>query len=324
MVIKDRVYGKIQVKSKVIQDLIRSVPFQRLKKISQDGASHFIQPARNVTRYEHSIGVWYLSKLYKRSIEEQIASLLHDLPHTAFSHVIDVVIGNVHTGDFHEQFLEDIITNSEIPSILEKAKIKLKKVMDLDEFTLLENSLPDISVDRLDYFLRDGVAMGFLSNETTENFLNNLKVHDQNLCFSDVGLAATFAILFANLSRLVWLDPTSHGAYFLLSEAIKIALNKKYITQDDFFTTDDILMKKLVDTNNKDIAKLLKRLSPGNEFVYATKSEAEFYGPSKPRYVDPLVKTKNGLERVSDLVPSLKYFFEEFSRNYKNLGVKPA
>jgi len=60
MVIQDRIYGRIVVKEPVIVELIQSRPMQRLKEISQDGAIHFIQPVRNVTRFEHSIGAWYL------------------------------------------------------------------------------------------------------------------------------------------------------------------------------------------------------------------------------------------------------------------------
>ena len=116
MLIHDRIYGAINITEEVVVELINSNPLQRLKKISQDGAPHFIQPIRNVTRFEHSIGVWYLSFLYKRPIEEQIASLLHDIPHTAFSHVIDFVMAD-EKHEFHEKFTNQIILNSEIPGI---------------------------------------------------------------------------------------------------------------------------------------------------------------------------------------------------------------
>ena len=81
-------------------------------------------------------------------------------------------------------------------------------------------------------------------------------------------------------------------------------------------------MKKLRKTGHRQINRLLDRLKPGKEFVYADKKESEFFGPNKPRYVDPWVKHKNKLVRVSSLVPSLDYYLEEFSENYKNIGVK--
>jgi len=321
MQITDRIYGKIDIKSKVITDLIKSKPFQRLKKISQDGAPHYIQPARDVTRYEHSIGVWYLAYRYKRPIEEQIAALLHDIPHTAFSHVIDFVVKDK-DHEFHDKFMKKIIINSEIPNILRENNISLKKVLAKENFDILENDLPDVSIDRLDYFMRDGYAIGFLPKNIIDMFLKEMKIVDEKIIFTNQRIAATFAILFVNFSRLIWLDPTSHGSFFLVAEAIKIGLDLGHISQEDFFTDDDTLYRKLENTGNKRIKGLLSRLKPGKEFIYAQKESAEFYGPNKPRYVNPLVRTNNGLERLTSIVPNLEYFFKEFTNNYKYIGVK--
>ncbi len=320
MIIKDRIYGKIKVKEKVIQELILSNPVQRLKKISQDGAPHFIQPIRDVNRFEHSVGVWYLSYLFKRPIEEQIACLLHDVPHTAFSHVIDFVfLSEAH--DFHEKFTEKIILKSDIPKILIKHKISLEKVLDLEKFPLLENNLPDISFDRWDYFMRDGYMMNYLPKVLVNEFIKNIHLDKQNLYFKDIRLASTYTILFSSFSRLIWLDPTSHGSFFLISKALKIALENKYITEADFFTDDIQLMNKLKSTKNVAINKLLNRLEINKEFVYSDKESAEFFGPNKPRCVDPLVKVKDNLKRLSSIVPNIGYFLDEFKLKYKNLGV---
>ncbi len=320
MIINDRIYGEIEITDKVIIELIQSKPFQRLKRISQDGASHFIQPNRNVTRYEHSIGVWYLSHKFNRPIEEQIAALLHDLPHTAFSHVIDFVM-NDEKHEFHEKYTEKLILNSEIPQILKKYKINIKKVLNKENYDLLENNLPDISVDRWDYFMRDTFMMSLIPKLLIQEFLNKIKVEDNKFYFEDIRLAASFAIYFVNCSRLVLLDPTSHGAYFLLANAIKKGIDLKVINEEDFFTDDETVLNKLKNINDKEINKYLDRLKPGKEFIYAKKEEAEFFGPNKPRYVDPLVKVDGELKRVSTLVSSLEYFFKEFSQNYKYLGV---
>ena len=320
MKIEDRIYGNIEIKNPVLIELIESKPFQRLKKINQDGAPHFIQPIRNVTRYEHSIGVWYLSYRYRRPIEEQVASLLHDLPHTAFSHTIDFVVKD-EKHEFHEKFMDNIILGSEIPLILKKYNINIDKILRKGNFRLLENDLPDISVDRWDYFMRDGYTLGFLPQILIREFLDGIHLSENKFYFEDLRLASLFAILFVNFSRLIWLDPTSHGTHFLVAEAMKIALENEQIDENDFFTDDDTLLRKLKNIDNKEINKLLNRLKPGKEFVYAKKQEAEFYGPNKPRYVDPLVKTRDGLQRISKLVPGLGYFFEEFAKNYKNLGV---
>lgn len=321
MIIPDRIYGDISVKDPVIIDLIDSKPFQRLKHISQDGASHLLQPFRNVTRYEHCIGAWYLSKKYNRPIEEQIASLLHDLPHTAFSHVIDFVVGDTKHA-YHDNFLKQVILNSEIPELLKKHTISLEKILAKENFYLLDNNLPDISVDRWDYFMRDGFNGDFLPKQVIDLFLSSIYEKNERFYFTDVRIASMFSILFMNCSRLLWMDPASHGSAFLLANAIKIALNKKYITQEDFFDTDDGLMQKLVEANDDEVNSLLDRLKPTTQFVYASQEEAEFYGSNKPRFVNPWVMNEGELVHLSELISGLQQYFDDFTKRHKNLGVK--
>ena len=321
MKIKDRIYGDIVVKNQLIIDLINTAPFQRLKNISQDGAPHFIQPVRNVSRYEHSIGVWYLSTLYERSVEEQVACLLHDLSHTAFSHVVDFVVKDKNH-EYADGKLKEMILKSDIPQIIGKHGYSIEKVLDKSIFPLLDNNLPDISFDRWDYFMRDGYTIGFLPINIINLFLNSIQEENQVLFFSDHRIASSFAILFVNFSRLIWLDPSSHGSFFLLAEAIKLTMEDELITENDLFTDDNVLLMKLKESKNSKVKDLLNRLKPGKEFEYALETDAEFFGPNKPRFVDPLVKTDKGLERLSNLVPSLGNFFKEFTTKYRNLGVR--
>ncbi len=320
MIINDRIYGKINIKNKLIIELINSKPLQRLKKISQDGAVHYIEPFRDETRFEHSIGAWYLSYKFKRPIEEQIASLLHDVPHTAFSHVIDFVMHD-ENHEFHDRFTTEIILNSEIPEICRKHGLDIQKVLHKENFYLLDNKLPDISVDRWDYFMRDAYTFGILPMEIIKLFLKSIKEEKERFYFIDVKIASLFAIMFMNSSRLMWLDPTSHGSFFLVAEPIKIALKKGYIQQQDLFKTDDIVMKKLKSVQDEEIDKYLRRLKPGKYFYYAAEESAEFFGPNKPRFVDPWVKVKGKLVNLSSLVPGLREYFEEFRLRHNKLGV---
>lgn len=313
----------ITITDPIIIELINTKPFQRLKHISQDGATHFLQPYRNVTRYEHCIGAWYLSKKFNRSIEEQVASLLHDLPHTAFSHVIDFVVENK-KHEYHDQFINDIIIQSEIPEILKKYKLSLDKIINKNNFYLLNNTLPDISVDRWDYFMRDGFTANLLPKELIDLFMNTIYEKNERFYFNDISNAKLFSILFVQCAILFWLDPASHGSAFLLSNAIKIALNKKYISQKDFFTTDNKLMQKLVDAKDPDILALIKRLKPSTKFVYTSKEDSEFFGPNKIRFVDPWVLHKRKLIKLTEISPDLIQYFNNFKTHYENLGVKES
>jgi len=322
MLIQDRIYGQIEINDPLIVELIRTQPMQRLKRISQDGACHFLQPHINSTRFEHSVGVWYLSKKFQRTREEQVASLLHDVPHTAFSHVIDYVV-NDEKQEYHEKFLDQIIMNSDIPAVLAKHGVDIDVVMDVERFPMLENTLPDVSTDRLDYFLRDGLMLKLMPQFLIDEALAQIKWEQDTLYYEDGRLAATLAILFMNCTKLVWSEPNSIGSWSLLADAIKIGYDEGWITEDDFFTDDETLMGKLRAADDERIERNLSRLQPGKFFKYAPKESAEFYRANKARYIDPLVKTEHGFRRVSELVPNFKTAIEEFKEAYHYLGVMP-
>src|SRR3989339_1947776 len=136
MKIQDRIYGQVNIEELILLELMASEPLQRLKGIKQSLSN------QTVSRYEHSLGVMILLKILKAPLEEQIAGLLHDVPHTAFSHVIDFVFENK-DHEFHEKFHEDIIKNSEIPDILKKYNFDLSRILNEKNFPILERKLPD-------------------------------------------------------------------------------------------------------------------------------------------------------------------------------------
>jgi HD superfamily phosphohydrolase len=320
MKIKDRAYGDIIVDEPVIIELINSPIMQRLKGINQGGAPVFLDPKRDVNRFEHSVGVWYLLKRYGAKLEEQIAGLLHDTPHTAFSHVIDFVYPNAdHT--FHEKFTEKVILTSSVPEILRKYGIEVNQILNKENFALLDAELPDLSADRIDYFLRDTRVHQLFPDRMVGEFMEGIFVRGQKFYFKDKSLASLYAILFLNAGRLLWLDPDSHGSFFLLAEALRRAIEMGEITEEDFFKTDKEVFEILTRVDDPIVKKYVSRLVPGTRFKYTEESKAEFVGPNKPRVVDPWVETGAELYRLSELEPRFREMFEHFKKTYKVLGV---
>ncbi len=320
MKVIDRVYGKIEVDNLLIAELIDSSPMQRLKRINQSGGPVYLEPRRDITRYEHSIGVWYLLKKYGASLEEQVAGLLHDTPHTAFSHVVDFVFPNEdHT--FHEKFTKKVILSSEVPAILKKHGMKVENILDKKRFHLLDADLPDLSADRIDYFLRDTRPDQLFPDSLVKQFLNGINVWKSKFYFKDRSLASLYAILFLNAGRLLWLDPNSHGSFFLLATALKRAIEIGKLTEEDFFKTDSEVFEMLQKIDDKTVKKYVDKLTPQTRFIYAERKKAEFVGPNKPRIVDPWIKESGKLVRISFLVPRLTELFEHYKKTYKFLGV---
>lgn len=189
MQITDCLYGCHEVEE-VLADLIRSAPLQRLKRIHQGGAAYLVNPEWNGTRYEHSVGVMLLIRRLGGSLEEQIAGLLHDVGHTAFSHVVDYVYGEGRE-NLHERWHRRIWRDSEIAAILQKHGFHPESILS-GNWTLLEKPLPDLSADRIDYTLRDRVRYGGLSLSEVERFLDDLSVGPEGIGVSSVEMAEWF------------------------------------------------------------------------------------------------------------------------------------
>src|SRR6476620_5082416 len=105
----DRVYRSVAIEEPEILHLIECPTFQRLKGIRQAGPSALAFPFKDVTRFEHCLGVYLLLRRLGADRREQVAGLLHDISHTAFSHAVDFVFSseeqNHHEALKHE-FLE--------------------------------------------------------------------------------------------------------------------------------------------------------------------------------------------------------------------------
>src|SRR3954453_8759211 len=90
----DRVYGEVTIDDPRLLALIACPTFQRLGGIKQAGPSAFAFPFKTVTRLEHSLGVYLLLRQLGADRREQVAGLLHDISHTAFSHAVDFVFSS--------------------------------------------------------------------------------------------------------------------------------------------------------------------------------------------------------------------------------------
>ncbi len=316
MIIKDKVYGEQKIEDPMIIELMGSPEMERLKHIGQYGSWELLDSKLNTRRFEHSFGVYHLLKHFGADKEEQIAGLLHDINHTAFSHVVDYVLGDPLTQDFGDSKHKDMIMNSTIPALLEKRKINIDKISDPHNFGLLEREIPDICCDRLDYCLRDSICFGIITQEEANDILDGLTVKNNEIICKDKESAQKIARLFLKTSKLFWSNEMQAGSYLLLAEALKIAVKEKIVTEDDFYTTDKELFNKLLNSNNNEIIEYLSYIhldviTPG------TKEDHDIYAKSKPRHIDPKFIDGEKLIRLSEADGDFKKEVEEFKEQVK-------
>jgi len=285
VVISDVIYGEFKV-NQVVEELILSKPVQRLKGIHQAGASYLMNENWNVTRFDHSVGVMLLVKKLGGSVEEQIAGLLHDVSHTAFSHVIDYVFHN-EGESYHEEILSSVVKNSEIPAILSKYGYNYEDILlDDSKWTLLERSAPELCADRVDYTLRDMYTYGYISLEEVHSFLEDVIAVDGKMVLRSIEMAEWFAETYYKEVIDFFMKPMNIYGNDMLAKTLKLALHKGVIHADDFLLEDDELISKLQHCSDPEVHALLSKVHP-NVKVKEDRNNYDLYQKNKVRLIDP-------------------------------------
>lgn len=276
--------------SPVLFELIQGSTVQRLKGIAQFGLPDEYYHLKGFSRFDHSIGVMRLLNILGASEEEQIAGLLHDVSHTAFSHVIDWVVGSRVEEDWQDNQLESFVAHSEIPEILERYGYKYDRIVNHDNYSLLEQEMPHLCADRIDYTFQE------IDPVLAKTFLRGLSTHKKLIVFSDEKLAHKFAQEFLKLQREHWGGYEAVSRYLLLADILKYALELKLLVFDDFWKNDQYVIDKLLATKDIRICKafkLLRNKSLKDCVVNNVPTEKKF------RYIDPLVVMNDKVDRLS-------------------------
>ncbi len=306
----DRVYGEFKIRELVILELINSPLLQRLKDIDQAGYRPlWVKPDVDTgeydhSRFAHSLGVYLLLLKYGASLEEQIAGLIHDVSHSAFSHCIDYVLdsGSEKEHNHQDNLFDSFVRKTQFPDIVKKYGFELEYILDDKNFLLKEKDLPDLCADRIDYSLKTAVIFGELNNEDKKYLLENLTTQDNNWVFKNFESAKKYAELFLKLNKKYYASFSSALMFRAVSDCLRYALKKEYISEDDLYTTDKIVLEKIKRFLDKD--KRLKLFWERMNNKVKAKNNPDNYDAQvfcKSRIVDPLFRDTGILRRVSEI-----------------------
>lgn len=309
MIIKDKIYGEVKVKEPILLELLKSPSVLRLKNISQFGVPDKYYHFKNYSRCEHSIGVMLLLRKLGATLEEQVAGLLHDVSVLAFSHVTDWVFANGIEGveDYHDSIHGEFVRKTEIPKILEEYDFVLDRILDEHNFTLLERSAPDLCADRADYALRE--FKYWLNPKIVRDCIKGLVNYNGEMAFYDKKPAFDFATNYLELQTKHWGGYQAMMRYHFFSQALKIALDKKILSEEDFHKDEPFVLNKVEKGQNKrikEILTILKKKDPKDMKGNSGKKIVK-----KFRYVDPKVISDGQLLRLSKITPKFQRIIDK-------------
>ena len=309
-------YGDFDITEPVLIDLINDKFVQRLKNIRQYGVNYYTVKNPDYNRYDHSVGVFLLLRKYGASLNEQIAGLLHDVSHTVFSHVGDWMFKTSHLGNdsYQDTIHEEFINKTTIPALLKKHNISVSDILHKSEaFVLLEQQYPDICADRLEFNLKGGFIEDLLTQNDIDLILNNLIFENGKWIFIDISSAKKFAKVPLVLMQKSWSSKEEFVINEWIAQAMQRAVEIKELTLDEIsFSIDDLVWNKLLASKDKTIQTLMNKSIHYKDYIKCVKQDDyDFLAKNKFRGIDPLIKTENGLVRLTELDKGFKTEFNE-------------
>jgi len=301
-IINDPVFGFINIPKGLLYDIVRHPLLQRLTRIKQVGLSSVVYPGAQHTRFQHSLGAFYLMSeaitqlaskgnfIFDSEAEAvQAAILLHDIGHGPFSHVLeDTIVKGIPHEEISLMLMERM--NKEVNGQLSLA-IQIFK----DEYPkrfLHQLVSGQLDMDRLDYLRRDSFYTGVTEgNIGSARIIKMLDVADDRLVVESKGIYSIENFLMARrlMYWQVYLHKTSvayekmlistllrakelasQGIELFASPALHFFLYND-ITPTEFYSNPDCL-ENFIQLDDNDIWTALKVWSTHTDKVLSTLS----------------------------------------------------
>ena len=194
--IYDPIHGFIYI-TPLMKQFIDTEEFQRLRDLRQLGATTYIFPSANHTRFEHSIGVSHLAGLMMESLKKngceeitekmieltRIAGLLHDVGHGPFSHLYDTYVKKEDELEHEERgcnIIRSMVTRYNIEISEEDVNEIIKMICPNNEnnwrYQIVANKINQLDVDKLDYIQRDCFYVGMKCAGEYSRIIKDAKV----------------------------------------------------------------------------------------------------------------------------------------------------
>lgn len=240
-IFKDPVHDSIPLYWRLVQMLIDTPEFQRLRRIRQLGTAFGVYHGAEHSRFGHSLGAFHILNRVLTHLREMgfalpeetactaaVAALLHDVGHGPFSHALE---GTLTPGVGHESWAARVILDPEtrIHQVLAAADpgLPAQVVALLSEG---EGTIPflvslvssQLDVDRMDYLLRDALYTGTLYGRfDLERVIHTLTLCRGRVVFVEKGVPSAEEYVLARYYMYwqVYFHKTTRSEELLLRRA---------------------------------------------------------------------------------------------------------
>jgi HD superfamily phosphohydrolase len=309
----DPIYGLQEINEPVLLALLETRAMQRLGGVLQHGITGLLGITQLTSRLEHSVGVMLLVRRMGAGLDEQIAALLHDVSHTAFSHVIDYVFNDHEHQGYHERMKAPYLERSDVPAALTAYGYDWRNFLNEESYPLLEQPAPALCADRLDYFLRDSLGLGLASSDEIAKALEHLVVYQGRIVVNDLDAARWMAQTYLSADDASWANFREVGLYELTARAIRIAIELGVLSENDLWGSDWQAWQHMQAATQLELRAALALISTQTRFVWDEISPS-FWVSTKLRTIDPPVLLNGSSRPLSVLDVDYAYLQADYLR----------
>ena len=134
--------------------------------------------------------------------------------------------------------------------------------------------------------------------------------------FKDKDLAKKYTYLFLEINNWFWSSIETAVMFKTTGDLVRYAIEKKILTKDDLFTTDEEVWAKIrpVAEKDDDLKLLVDRANNKFEYKFHSKDGYDLHTLCKSRVVDPLFLENKTLKRVSEIDSEFLKLKEKYSK----------
>ena len=289
------------------------------------------------SRLDHSVGVALIVWHFTKDKAQTIAGLLHDVSTPVFSHVSDFRKGDALTQTATEEDNSSLVCqDKKLAELLKTDGLTVNQVKDYHVYPIADNEIPQLSADRLEYMFPSGMALegSWTLDKIKETYADiSVLKNEQNideLGFNSVSIAENYCRLFCMTGHILQLQEDK-VCLQLLGEIMNRAVELKILSENDFMTLSEKQILEKIENAQKTFKSKPANDGPASEYFFRlyktfrtmTKIEhtqnalppEDYFSVNlkvKMRYINPLVKTENGIFRLSEVSDFARKIISDF------------
>ena len=272
---------------------------------------------------DHSVAVALIIWNFTKDQKQTLSGLFHDIATPVFKHSIDFMNKDYEKQESTEELTTKIIKESkEIMALLERDGIKLEEVNDYHIYPIADNDTPQLSSDRLEYTLSNGLGATerLWGLEDVKEIYKNIEIQRneegiEELGFKDKKIAEKFVHTMGILAAMYRRGKTIFSMQ-LLADIMKKMSDRNLITINDLYSlSEKEVIEKIENCDEDNISKCFKQWKNATQINESDESaEGKYYvsiEKQKKRYINPLVNVEGSYVRIKDISDTAKQDIEK-------------